>query len=49
VSGEHRHEHIEPPSEVVLRVKARESLLIDKGLVDPVAVEALIDTYETKV
>jgi nitrile hydratase len=32
-----------------LRVKALESLLVDKGLVDPAALDALIDTYETKV
>jgi len=30
-------------------VKALESLLTDKGLVDPVALDRLIDTYETKV
>jgi nitrile hydratase len=33
----------------VLRVKAIESLLLEKGLVDPAAVDELIDTYETKV
>jgi nitrile hydratase len=32
-----------------LRVKALESLLIDKGLVDPAVLDALIDAYETKV
>ena len=45
----HDHEHTEPPSDLVLRVKALESLLVEKGLVDPAAVDALIDTYETKV
>jgi nitrile hydratase subunit alpha len=45
---EHR-EHGAPPSEVELRVRALESLLVDKGLVDPAALDALIDTYETKV
>jgi nitrile hydratase subunit alpha len=52
VSGpQHRHDHdpTDPPSELVLRVKALESLLIDKGLVDPAAIDTLIDTYETKV
>jgi nitrile hydratase subunit alpha len=43
------HDHTEPPDELALRVKALESLLIDKGLVDPAAIDALIDTYETKV
>ena len=46
---DHDHDHTEPPAELVLRVKALESLLIDKGLVDPAALDALIDTYETKV
>ncbi len=45
----HEHDHTEPPSDLVLRVQALESLLIEKGLVDPAAVDALIDTYETKV
>jgi nitrile hydratase len=34
---------------VALRVKALESLLIDKGLVDPAALDALIDAYEHKI
>jgi nitrile hydratase len=37
------------PSDVALRVKALESLLVEKGLVDPNAVDALIDTYEHKI
>ena len=45
----HDHEHTEPPSDLVLRVKALESLLIEKGLVEAAAIDALIDTYETKV
>jgi len=45
---EHR-EHGAPLSEVELRVRALESLLVDKGLVEPAALDALIDTYETRV
>ena len=45
----HDHDHTEPPSELELRVKALESLLVDKGLVDSAAVDALIDVYETQV
>ena len=41
--------HTDPPSDIALRVKALESLLIEKGLVDPVALDAIIETYETKV
>jgi nitrile hydratase subunit alpha len=46
---DHDHHHTEPLSALALRVKALESLLIDKGLVDPAAIDALIDTYETQV
>ncbi len=45
---EHRA-HGAPLSEVELRVRALESLLVEKGLVVPAALDALIDTYETKV
>ncbi len=49
---DHEHDHDEPGSplgELPLRVRALESLLVDKGLVDPAALDALIDTYETRV
>jgi nitrile hydratase len=47
---DHDHDHGDNRwSEQQLRVKALESLLIDKKLVDPQALEVLIDTYETKV
>jgi nitrile hydratase len=36
-------------SPIALRVRALESLLIDKGYIDPAALDVLIDTYETKV
>jgi nitrile hydratase subunit alpha len=45
----HNHDHTEPPSDLVLRVQALESLLIEKGLVDPAAIDVLIDTYETRI
>ena len=45
----HSHDHTDPPSDLELRVKALESLLIEKGLVDPAALDVLIDTYEHKV
>ena len=41
--------HNHPPSDIELRVKALESLLVEKGLVDPAALDVLIETYETKV
>jgi nitrile hydratase len=46
---DHAHEHQALPSDPALRVKALESLLVAKGLVDRAAVDALIDTYEHKV
>ena len=45
----HDHEHQAVPSDPTLRVKALESLLVEKGLVDPAALDALIDTFEHKV
>ena len=48
-SDGHAHDHEVPLSGPALRVKALESLLTEKGLVDPKALDALIDTYETKV
>ena len=42
-------EHGAPLSGPALRVKALESLLVEKGLVDPSALDQLIDRYETKV
>ena len=46
---DHGHDHQAVPSDLALRVKALESLLVEKGLVDPAALDALIDTYENKI
>jgi nitrile hydratase len=43
------HRHDAPLSDIELRVRALESLLVEKGLVDPAALDVLIDTYETKI
>jgi len=45
----HEHEHQAVPSDPTLRVKALESLLVEKGLVDRAALDALVDTYEHKI
>ena len=45
----HNHEHTEPPSDLELRVKALESLLVEKGLVKTETLNAIIETYEHKV
>src|SRR5580704_15430342 len=43
------YDHQVVPSDPALRTKALESLLVEKGLVDPAALDAVIDTYEHKV
>jgi len=43
------HEHQEVPSDVALRAKSLESLLVEKGLVDRGALDVLIDSYEHKI
>ncbi|WP_299472048.1 nitrile hydratase subunit alpha [uncultured Roseibium sp.] len=48
MSHDHDHDHSEL-SDVELRVRALETLLTDKGYIDPPALDALIETYETKV
>lgn len=45
----HNHDHTEPPSDMELRVRSLETLMVDKGLVDPQALDALIDLYENKI
>jgi nitrile hydratase subunit alpha len=46
---EHHHDHQVVPPDPALRVKALESLLVEKGIVDPAALDAIVDTYERKV
>jgi nitrile hydratase subunit alpha len=43
------HPHNAPLSDVQLRVRALESLLLEKGLVDPAALDELVDAYESRV
>lgn len=48
--GEHGHDaHNAPESGPALRVKALEALMVEKGLVDPAALDAIVDTYENKI
>jgi nitrile hydratase len=42
-------ERDEIPSDLALRVQALESLLIEKGIVDKAALDALVDTYENRI
>jgi nitrile hydratase len=42
-------QHSRPESDIALRVKAIESLLVEKGIIDPAAIDTIIDTYEHRV
>lgn len=46
---DHDHPHTLLPSDPALRIKALETLLTRKGLIDPAAIDAIIDTYENKI
>ena len=46
---DHEHDHGSHLDELDIRVRALESLLVEKGLVDPESLELLIDTYEHEV
>jgi nitrile hydratase subunit alpha len=45
----HDHDHQAVPSDVALRVKALESLLIEKGMVKSADIDATVDLYQNKV
>ena len=49
VHGEHAHDHDNTLGEMDLRVRALETVLAQKGYVDPAALDALIDTYQTRI
>ena len=46
---DHDHDHQVVPSDLTLRVKALESLLVEKGLVDRTALDVIVDAFETKI
>ena len=45
----HGHTHDEEERGIALRVKALERVLVEKGAVDPAALDAFVDAYETKI
>ena len=45
----HGHDHPSELSEIELRVRALQSLLVEKGYVDPAALDELVETYETRI
>jgi nitrile hydratase len=46
MSDEHDHSEL---SDVAARVRALETLLTEKGYIDPAALDAIVETYETKI
>lgn len=46
---DHNHHHASELSEMQLRVRALESILTEKGYVDPRALDAIIEAFETKI
>jgi nitrile hydratase len=48
-SHQHEHDHQVVPSDPALRTKALESLLVEKGLVDPAALDAVVDAFENRI
>lgn len=46
---DHHHHHDNRYSDMQARVRALETVLTEKGLIDPAAIDAIVETYETKV
>lgn len=44
--NDHHDNHLDP---MAARVKALETILTEKGLIDPAAIDVIVDTYENKV
>ena len=49
MAHDHDHPHNKPLSDTELRVKALESVLLEKGLIDLEAIDLVVETYETKI
>jgi len=45
----HFHDHDNRYTDMQARVRALETVLVEKGLIDPKAVDAIVETYETKI
>ena len=46
---DHDHHHDNRYTDMQARVKALETVLVEKGLIDPAAIDAIVETYETKI
>lgn len=47
--GDGHHHHDNHYGDMQARVRALETLLTEKGLIDPAAIDAIVETYETRV
>ena len=45
----HHHDHQDVPADIALRVKALESVLVEKGMVDTAELDEIVDTFENRV
>ena len=45
----HDHDHQVVPDDIALRVRALESILIEKEMIDPADLDAVVDTYENRI
>ena len=46
---DHDHDHQDVPSDIALRVRALESVLTEKGMVDPAALDEIVDAFENRI
>ncbi len=48
-AASHGHDHQVVPDDIALRVRALESILVEKGMVDPAELDAVVDAYENRI
>ena len=46
---QHDHDHQEVPDDIALRVRALESILVEKEMIDPAELDAVVDAYENRI
>ena len=47
--NDEQHAHQDVPSDIALRVKALETVLTEKGLIDPSAIDDVVERYQNQV
>ena len=46
---QHDHDHQVVPDDIALRVRALESILVEKEMIDPAELDAVVDAYENRI